>query len=359
VFKTAVAQLRFAASVGLGRPFAQWSLDHLIDAIKETRLEFGAIDAEDGGSQLGGPVLDEETRRELHLRRFRTQAMRAAQETRSSARLFERLAIEPDRLRFEDIARLPTTPKEALREDPGAFVRRTTSPAFGTMTTGTTNKPTSVYFSAYEMRTYIALSAIGNLSTNRIDESDIVQLSTSSRATLGNTCFAGACARIGALVHLAGLVEPLRTLALLAEERSIPGKKPKVSFMTTYASYLGELVECGLQHGYGPEDFGLERISVGGELVSEGLKERARQLFGPIEVYDDYGMTETWPFQGQSCSEGHLHFDPTSGMLEVIDPETGTPAERGQLEPSWRPHFRHTAKLLSCFATIRRMWCDT
>jgi hypothetical protein len=50
VFKTAVAQLRFAASVGLGSPFAQWSLDHLIDAITETRREFGAIDVEDGGS---------------------------------------------------------------------------------------------------------------------------------------------------------------------------------------------------------------------------------------------------------------------------------------------------------------------
>ena len=66
------------------------------------------------------------------------------------------------------------------------------------------------------MRTYIALAAIGILSTNRIDESDIVQISTSSRATLSNTCFAGACARVGALVYLAGLVEPLRTLQLLA-----------------------------------------------------------------------------------------------------------------------------------------------
>jgi hypothetical protein len=56
------------------------------------------------------------------------------------------------------------------------------------------------------------------------------------------------------MVQLAGLVEPLRTLALLAEEQRIPGKKPRVSFMTTYASYLEELVECGLQHGYGPED---------------------------------------------------------------------------------------------------------
>src|SRR5215211_1554859 len=108
VFKTAVAQLRFAASVGLGRPFAQWSLDHLIDAMRETKREFGAIDVEDGGSQLGGPVLDEETRRELHLRRFRTQAVRAAQETSYYAHLFERHALQLDRLHFEDIVRLPT-----------------------------------------------------------------------------------------------------------------------------------------------------------------------------------------------------------------------------------------------------------
>jgi len=349
VFKTALAQLRIAASVGLGSPFAQWSLDDLIDAIKETKREFGAIDAEEGGSHLGGPVFDEETRRELHLRRFRTQAVRAEQETRYYGPLFERLEIEPDRLRFEDIAHLPTTPKAALREDPGAFVRRTTMPCFCTTTTGTTTKPTSIYFSAYEMRTYIALTAIGLLATNRIDESDIVQLSTSSRATLGNTCFAGACARIGALVHPVGLVEPLRTLTLLAEEQRIPGKKSKVSYMTTYASYLGELVECGLQHGYGPADFGLERIAAGGELVSEALKERARRLFGPVEVYDDYGMTETWPFQGQSCSEGHLHFDPTSGMPEVIDPESGMPAlpgEAGTLVATPLPPYREATILL-------------
>src|SRR5215217_4579087 len=93
VFKTAAAQLRIAASVGLGRPFAQWSLDHLIDAIRETKREFGAIDVQDGSSQLGRLALDEETRRELHLRRFRTQAVRAAQETRYYARLFERLDL--------------------------------------------------------------------------------------------------------------------------------------------------------------------------------------------------------------------------------------------------------------------------
>jgi phenylacetate-CoA ligase len=349
VFKTALAQLRIAASVGFGRPFSRWSLDHVIDAIKETKREFGTIEAEDDASHLGGPVLDEDTRRELHLRRFRTQAVRAAQETDYYGRLFERLDCDPHQLRFEDIVHLPLTKKEALREDPDAFVRRTLTPCFRTTTTGTTGRPTSIYFSAYEMRTYSALAAISNLSTNRIDESDIVQLSTSSRATLGNTCFGGACARIGALVHLAGLVEPMRTLGLLAEEHRIPGKKPRVSYMTTYASYLGELVECGLQQRYGPSDFGLEGISVGGELVSEALKERARRLFGAVEFDEDYAMTETWPFQGQSCSEGHLHFEPTSGMLEVIDPETETPARPGQagtLVATPLPPYREATILL-------------
>jgi phenylacetate-CoA ligase len=330
VFKTALAQLRIAASVGLGRSFSQSSLDHVIDSIKETRREFGALELEEGVGHLGGPVLDEEARHELHLRRFRAQAVRAAQETDYYRRLFGRLDVEPDRmLRFDDIAQLPLTSKEALRKDPDVFVRRTVTPCFHTTTTGTTGKPTSVYFSAYEMQTYIALAAIGNLSAGRIDESDIVQLSTSSRATLGNTCFAAGCARIGALVHLAGVVEPARTLALLSEEHRVPGKKPKVSYLMTYASYLGELVEYGLRQGYGPADFALERISVGGELVSEALKERSQWLFGTVEFDEDYAMTETWPSQGQRCSEGHLHFEPTSGVLEVIDPETGTPAGNG------------------------------
>jgi hypothetical protein len=32
----------------------------------------------------------------------------------------------------------------------------------------------------------------------------------------------------------------------LAEQRQLAGKKPQTSILSTYASYLGELVECGL-----------------------------------------------------------------------------------------------------------------
>ena len=334
--------------MGLGRPFAKWSLERMIDSMIETRREFGAI-GDEGTTLYGGPVLDEETRRELHLRRFRSQAVRSAKETAYYKHLFQRLELDPSNLRIEDIASVPLTSKEALREDPDAFVRTTASPCFRTTTTGTTGKPTSVYFSSYEMRTYIALFAIAGLFMGHIDESDIVQMNDSSRATLGNTCFAGACARVGAVVYLIGLIEPSHTLAYLAEEHRVPGKKPKVSYMSIYPSYLGELVEEGLRRGYRPSDFGLERIGVGGELVSEGLKERAQRLFGPVEFDEAYGMTETWPVSGQRCSEGHLHFEPTTGMVEVINPETEAPSlpgEAGSIVVTPFAPYRETTILL-------------
>src|SRR5438045_295195 len=83
----------------------------------------------------------------------------------------------------------------------------------------------------YELHTFIALGAISHLIHRQIASDDIVLISTSARATLGNTCFMGACARIGAQVSMGGLVDPAQTLALLAEPRRLAGKKPRVSVL--------------------------------------------------------------------------------------------------------------------------------
>ena len=329
MFETALAQLGFAASVVFAIPFDLRSLDRLVEGILETQHEFGSISA-DGLELLAGPELDEETRRDVQLRRFRTQARRAALETEYYRQQFESLGIDPAKLNYEDIQRIPITPKEALRSDPDAFVRRGSRPAFRTTTTGTTGKPTSVYFTAGEIQATSLLTAITFLQSGQIGPEDIVQISTSSRATLGNTCFSQACQRIGAVWYQTGLVDPAHALILLSEKHHLPGKKSRASFLNTYASYLGELIECGLSSGYQPKDFGLERISVGGEIVTEGLKNRCRKLFGSVEFIQGYAMTETWPFSATRCSEGHLHFEPSQGLLEVIDPETSKPASPGQ-----------------------------
>src|SRR6185295_5114248 len=113
-----------------------------------------------------------------------------------------------------------------------------------------------------ELRVYSALTAIASLMNGDLLAEDIVQISTSARGTLGNVCLAGACAHIGAQTYHAGMIEPASALALLTEQRQTYGKKARTSVLYTYPSYLGELVEYGLAHGYRPADFGLERIFV-------------------------------------------------------------------------------------------------
>jgi len=92
-----VAQLRFAASIALGVDFDVRSLERLVDAVGATRREFGGLGV-GGAVPLEGPGLDDATRRELQLRRFRTQAARAARETAYYGALFDRLGTAPGRL---------------------------------------------------------------------------------------------------------------------------------------------------------------------------------------------------------------------------------------------------------------------
>lgn len=53
---------------------------------------------------------------------------------------------------------------------------------------------------------------------------------------------------------------------------------------------------------------------MGGEIVTEGLLERARALFGEVEFVQGYATNELDPLNGTLCSEGHLHWrDPLPG----------------------------------------------
>jgi len=330
MFDVAVAQLRYAFSLLFGIRFSVRSLERLIAALRETEREFGPLGT-DGRDALEGPVLDPDSRRSIQLQRFRQQARQAMRHTRYYHDLFTQLGLDPAQMRYEDIARLPTTPKEAVRDDPDAFVSRQARPFLQATTTGTTGKPTSICFSTHELRVYAALAAIPTFFTHDLEASDIVQISTSSRGTLGNVCLAGACAHVGAVAYLAGVVAPAPALAQLSERRHLAGKKARTSVLSTYPSYLGELVDYGLAHHYQPADFGLERIYAGGEIVTQGLKQRCEQLFGPVRFIEGSGMTEIWPVCGRLCEAGHLHFEVSQGLVEVQPLDGASPVEAGDV----------------------------
>lgn len=348
MFETALAQLRLTASLLFAVPFSPKSLERLVQGMCQTRDEFGPLSRR-ANELVTGPALDEGTRRDIQLRRFRKQAARAANETRYYSELFARLGVDPARLTHESIVELPLTSKEAVRDDGDAFVRRSAQPVYRMLTTGTTGKPTTIWFSEREMRAFYALSAMGYLLRDVVDACDVVQLSTSSRAMLGNTCFMEGCVRLGAAVYQTGLLGPQEILARLAEQRRLPGKKPQASVLFTYPSFLGLLVSSARAHGYRPADFALEKIAVGGEIVTAGLKARAEELFGPIKFIEGYGITESWPQSGDVCSQGHLHFEPSQGLMEVISLDGSGPArpgEAGTLALTPFPPFRETTILL-------------
>src|SRR5689334_16417783 len=103
MIEVALAQLRFAASMIFGWRFSQRSLNTIIDAMLATRHEFGSIGAE-GAELLDGPVLDQETRRDMQLRRFRKQASLAARQTEYYEELFKRIGTaDLTKLAWEDI----------------------------------------------------------------------------------------------------------------------------------------------------------------------------------------------------------------------------------------------------------------
>ena len=328
MIETIPAQLRYVCSLAFGTRLHTRSLERLVTVLLAAREEFGAV-GRDAAEALRGPPLDDAARREVQIRRFRKQAQLAAR-TPYYRRLFAELGIEPRKVTWTDVAVLPPTPKDALRSDPDAFVPADAKPAFRAVTTGTTGIPTSIYFSRGELEAMILLGAIGVLMGRQAEPEDVVQFSVSSRGMFPVMLGARTIARLGAVVYQAGLVDPAHALALLAERRSLPGHKRQTSLLSTVPSYLGSLVERGSALGYRPQDFGVERIMLGGEIATQGLRDRAAHLFGEVEYIETYAATEILGTGALTCLSGHLHFPVPPGLVEVLSLDGRRPAEPGE-----------------------------
>jgi len=328
MIETVPAQLRYVCSLAFGTRLHTRSLDRLVTALVDAREEFGAV-GRDAAEALRGPVLDDTARREVQIRRFRKQAELAAR-TPYYGRVFAELGIEPRKLRWADLEALPPTPKEMLKADPDAFVPAGARPAFRALTTGTTGIPTTVYFSRAEFEATVVLGAISVLLARQVEPGDVVQLSVSSRALFPVMLAAQIAARVGAVVYQAGFVDPGHALALLAEKRSLPGHRPRANVLSTTPSYFGSLVERGAELGYRPRDFGVERIVLGGEIATQGLRDRATRVFGEVEYVEPYAATEIFGTGALTCLSGHLHFPVPPGLVEVVSLDGRREAEPGE-----------------------------
>ncbi len=326
---TALRQLRYGWANLTGRRVRVQDVRRLVSDILLTRAEFGDGDRTQIEEMLGSAV-DPDVQHTTDARRWRATVRRAYEETIYYRTVMDQLGVTPADLTLDRSQELPPTPRSVLRSLPEAFISQRSNPVFQAWTTGTTATPTSCWFSDYELELAAALSALSYLVNSTVGTDDVLDICISSRASLAIQNTMLSCRLIGAACFLTGMVDPAETLSRLATPVHLPGKKPRVSIITIYPSYLGMLVQEAQRLGYRPADFGLERIMCGGEILSDALRRRAGETFGAA-VLESYGMTEAFPLGGIVCDEGHLHHATDQGRVEMLDPSTFAPAGPGDV----------------------------
>ena len=322
MFETGIRQLRMAMAIVWGWRIDPSNVERLIADGLRTLETFGAP-GDDVDQLLDGPFADPDTRRTFQDRALRRTAERLARRSPYYARLFDERGVRPSAVNSETMAVLPLTTKSDLIRDRRAFVAG--DPHLATRTTGTTGRPAEVWLSRYELELWPALSALSGLLRGEIAPSDCMQINISSRATAAVHLNTAVCRLVGARSRVLGVVPPDESLDCLAD-----GRDDAPTLLGTYPSYLAQLVAAARRRGLGPDDFRLRRIDCGGEVLSAALNRAAEATFG-AHVNDTFGMTEILPVSGRTCGEAHLHHDVNMGFVEVIDPETGLPAEPGSL----------------------------
>ena len=146
------------------------------------------------------------------------------------------------------------------------------------------------------------------------------------------------------LAHYAGTAAGILTLSsgggkVMGTDGTIRQlRKFKPDVLIGIPTFVYHLLHQAVAEGARCEN--LRRIVLGGEKVSDGLRQKLRDLAGElgapaVSVVATYGFTEAklaWvecPFPHDQPSGGY-HLHPDLGIMEVIDPQTGATLPPGQ-----------------------------
>src|SRR3954470_11103186 len=318
MFETGVRQLRMALAMVRGRRIDPRNVERLVADALVTLQVFGRP-GDDVQQLLDGAFADPQARRAFQEQALRRTARRLAGRSPHYRALFASIGVDAATLELEQMPEIPITTKRDLVANAADFVVEGVRPHIVTRTTGTTGNPVEIWLSRYEMELWPALAALSGLLRDEIRPDDCMQVNISSRATAAMHQNVTVCRLVGAGARPLGIVPVTESLDSL-----LTGGERAPTLLSTYPSYLAELVKAAAARGLGPDDFRLRRIDCGGELLSGSLARAALETLG-APVNDAFAMTEVLPVSARACEQGHLHHDLNTGYVEVIDLDTGMP----------------------------------
>lgn len=323
MLETGVRQVRVAMAMVFGRRMSPRLVERLVDDALATLHEFGSP-GEDVEQLVDGPFSDPAERRDLQMRALRRTARRLNDRSPFYRERFAAAGVDPAQLTPETLRAIPVTVKNDLVTRSADMLCE--RPYISTQTTGTTGVPARVWLSRQEVELWPALIALSMLLRGEVRPGDCMQINLSSRATAAVQEDLDMLRLANAAARVVGQVPPDESIDhLLDQSGAVP------TLLNGYPSYIGQLVAAARRRGLGPDDFRLRSLYVGGEVLSPHLAAAVRDTFGVERIHDTYGVTELLPVGGRTCAGGHLHLDPNMGYAEVLDLDTGEPAEVGAL----------------------------
>ena len=236
--------------------------------------------------------------------------------------LFDRLGMDPSEIQTpEDLRKLPFTTGDEVQqwqqflcvphEEVGAVFA----------TAGTTGEPKLVSYTHGEMQMLTNLSAVAIRVAHPGPLTALIALPMSHGLWMGWATAQRIVERAGGLPLPVGADDPKETLQWM--------KRLEPNVLMSSPSYLTVLTRQAQAQGYRPK---LDKILVGGETLYEAQRARFVEYWD-AQVFDSYGATEIGGGQTIVLPEcgGAFHLNDLHLITEIVDPDTGEPAEEGEL----------------------------
>ncbi|WP_049999030.1 phenylacetate--CoA ligase PaaK [Halococcus sediminicola] len=230
---------------------------------------------------------------------------------------------------IDDIDQLPTTTKDAFREEypDGLFAVDDEEVTRIHASSGTTGKPKVVGYTADDIERWAAVVA-RSLAAAGVEPGDTVQNAYGYGLFTGGLGFHYGIERLGATVVPMGGGNTARQLTMLQDMGS-----DALSCTPSYCLYLAE---CAEQQGLDPRDLPLSTVIIGAEPFTDPMREEIEAALD-VTAIDIYGLSEIiGPGVAMECAEAQdgLHVWEDHFYPEIIDPDTGEtlpPGETGEL----------------------------
>lgn len=265
----------------------------------------------------------------LQLERLQKQLSRVYRKVPYYRRRLEAAGMKPEDLRsLADLARLPFTTKEDIRTNYpfGLFAVPLDRVVRIHASSGTTGKPTVVGYTKKDLRTWAEL--IARIVTQAgVKRGDVAQVCFSYGLFTGGFGLHYGLERAGVTVVPAAAGNTERHIQLMRDFGTTV-----IVGTPSYALYIAEVAR-GM--GVDPRSLRVRKGLFGAEPWTEGMRMEIERVWG-IEAFDNYGLSEVIGpgVAGECRAKRGLHISEDHFLVEVIDPESGTPlppGERGEL----------------------------